>query len=158
MVFLARLFSTGLGIGYSPVAPGTMGALATVIIYWFCPDLSALQLFVFCIVITLIGIFTSSITEKEFQENAGNNSLHDPGIIIVDEIVGMLVALIALPKTLPFIIAAFVLFRFFDIVKPFPIKKIEKLPTGWGIMLDDIAAGIFSNVILQLILVILHLT
>ncbi len=157
MTFLARLISTAFGIGYSPIGPGTMGALATVIIYWFSPELTTLQLVLFCIFITLLGVFTSSITEKEFQKRAGNNKVHDPGIIIIDEIAGMLVALIALPKTLPLVIAAFFLFRFFDIVKPFPIKKIEKLPTGWGIMFDDVAAGIFSNIVLQLIIVIFHL-
>ena len=113
----------------------------------FCPALS----------MSSICTFTSSITEKEFQKKAGNNKIHDPGIIIIDEIAGMLFALIALPKTLPLVIAAFFLFRFFDIVKPFPIKKIEKLPTGWGIMFDDVAAGIFSNIVLQLTLRIFHL-
>ena len=150
----ARIISTGIGIGYFPKAPGTMGSLATIIIFWFCPDLS-LQLFLFfCAIITLVGIIASSITEKEFQQKHGDNNLHDPGIIIIDEVAGMMVALIAIPKTLPMIIGAFVLFRFFDIVKPFPINKVEKLPSGLGIMSDDILAGIFSNIILQIIVLI----
>ncbi|MBC8183322.1 phosphatidylglycerophosphatase A [candidate division KSB1 bacterium] len=150
MTFLARIISTGLGIGYFPKVPGTAGSLATVIVFWFCPDLLTLPFIFLCVFIILVGIITSSITEKEFQQKSGDNTLHDPSIIIIDEIAGMLVALIALPKTLPFVIAAFLLFRFFDIVKPFPVNKAEKLPAGWGIMLDDVVAGILANVILQL--------
>ncbi len=150
MTFLARIISTGLGIGYFPKAPGTVASLATVIVFWLCPGLSALPFILLCVFIILVGIVTSSITEKEFQQKSGDSSLHDPGIIIIDEIAGMLVALIALPKTVPIVIAAFILFRLFDIVKPFPVNKAEKLPTGWGIMADDVVAGILSNVILQL--------
>jgi len=157
MILIARLFSTIFGVGYFPVAPGTMGTLVTVIIYWFFPELTTLQLFLSLIFITFLGVISSSVTEKEFQRNAGDKSLHDPGIIIIDEVAGMLAALIAIPKTLPFVAAAFLLFRLFDITKPFPIKKIEKLPSGWGIMLDDVAAGTLSNIILQITILIFHL-
>jgi len=156
MAFLSRLISTGLGIGYFPKAPGTVASLATVVVYWFCPTVSMLSFLCFCLFIVLIGIVTSSITEKEVQQKSGTNALHDPGIIIIDEIAGMLIALIALPKTVPFVIVAFVLFRFFDIVKPFPVNKAEKLPSGWGIMFDDVVAGILANIILQLSILILN--
>jgi phosphatidylglycerophosphatase A len=150
MKFFARLISTGLGIGYFPKAPGTIASLATVVVYWYSPDISTLFILCFCLCFFLIGVVSSSVTEKEVQQKSGNNALHDPGIIIIDEIAGMLIALIALPKTVPFAIAAFILFRFFDIIKPFPVNKAERLPSGWGIMLDDVLAGIFANIILQL--------
>lgn len=156
MTFLARLLSTGFGIGYSPKAPGTMGALVTVVVYWFCPTRSPLFLFSFSFAVIIIGIITSSITEKEFQNKTANYALRDPAIIIIDEIAGMLTALIFIPKKLPFVIIAFLLFRFFDIAKPFPINRVEKLPSGWGIMFDDVIAGIFSNIILQISLLIFN--
>ena len=89
------------------------------------------------------------------QEKAQDKQLNDPGIIVIDEMAGMLVAFIAIPKELIFIIAAFILFRFFDIVKPFPINIVENLSSGWGIVLDDFVAGIFANIVLQIIILIL---
>lgn len=157
MTLISRLISTGLGVGYFPIAPGTMGTLAAVVVFWFCPQVSIFQLILICLGLTAIGIYSASITEKEMQNKAGSDELHDPGIIVIDEIVGMFVALIAIPKTLNFVIAAFILFRIFDIAKPFPIKKIEKLPSGWGIILDDVAAGLFANIILQIVIIIFHL-
>lgn len=157
MTLISRLISTGLGVGYFPGAPGTMGTLAGVVVFWFCPQVSAFQLILICLGLTVIGIYSASITEKEMQNKVGSDELHDPEIIVIDEIVGMLVALIAIPKTLKFVVAAFILFRIFDIAKPFPIKKIEKLPSGWGIILDDVAAGIFANLILQIGIRIFHL-
>ena len=154
---LSRIISTGLGVGYFPVAPGTMGSLEAVLIYWFSPPI-ALEIFATIILaVTLIGVISSSITEKEVREKSGDSELHDPGIIVIDEIAGMFFALLFIPKSLILVSGAFVLFRFFDIVKPFPVKNLERLPSGWGIMLDDIAAGIMANLLLQLIIMIFNL-
>ncbi|MFZ5518144.1 MAG: phosphatidylglycerophosphatase A [Candidatus Zhuqueibacterota bacterium] len=155
MIFFSRVIATFLGIGYSPVAPGTMGALALAVLYWFLPTLTALQLLgVICVVI-FFGVHCSSVTEKATQEKLGHEKGNDPGIIVIDEVAGMLIALIALPKTLPYVAAAFVLFRVFDIFKPFPVRKFEKLPAGWGIMFDDVMAGIYANLILQIAVFVL---
>lgn len=78
----------------------------------------------------------------------------DPSRVVVDEVVGFWIALFAVPKSLALVAIGFVLFRVFDIWKPFPIRKIETLPQGWGIMADDILAGIYTNVLLRLVLIL----
>ena len=150
MKLLARLISTGLGIGYFPIAPGTMGALAILILYWIMPPISTRELLIIIFVLTIVGIYSATLTEEEVKQKLGSEKGVDPKIVIIDEIIGMLIALVAIPKTAKYVIAAFFLFRVFDIVKPYPIRKIEKLPTGWGIVFDDVMAGIYANLLLQL--------
>lgn len=150
MKLFCRIISTGLGVGYFPFAPGTMGALVILILFWIVPALTPFQLIVVVFALSALGIFTATVTEKEISEKLGSTKGKDPGIIVIDEIVGMLVALIFVPKTISFLIIAFILFRIFDITKPFPIRRIEKLYSGWGIVFDDIAAGIYANLIIQL--------
>jgi phosphatidylglycerophosphatase A len=150
MNFLARIISTGLGVGYSPLAPGTMGALLILIVFWICPEMSSLQLLLVIIGLTVIGIYTATVTEREMQSKVGQDRGRDPGIIVIDEIIGMLIALFALPKTSRFMIIAFILFRIFDIMKPYPARRMEKLPAGWGIVMDDIIAGIYANLAIQI--------
>ena len=154
MKLICRIVSTGLGVGYFPVAPGTMGALATLILFWIAPEFTSLQLSGIILGITIAAVFSATITEREMIASLGAERGKDPGIIVVDEIVGMLVTLVAVPKTARYLIAAFILFRIFDIVKPFPIRKIEKLHSGWGIVFDDIIAGIYANLVIQLIRII----
>lgn len=150
MNYLARIISTGLGVGYFPLAPGTMGSLAILIVYWICPEMNSLQLLLIIIGLTAIGIFTATITEQQMKSKLGQDRGTDPGIIVIDEIIGMLIALIAVPKTTFYLIAAFILFRIFDIVKPYPARKMEQLPGGWGIVLDDLVAGIYANLLIQI--------
>lgn len=150
MKLFARLISTGLGIGYFPIAPGTMGALAILILYWIMPPISNRELFIIIFVLTIAGICSATITEGEVKQKLGNEKGVDPKIVIIDEIIGMLITLVAIPKTTKYMIAAFLLFRAFDIVKPYPIRKIEKLPSGWGIVFDDVMAAIYANLILQI--------
>jgi phosphatidylglycerophosphatase A len=150
MNFLARIISTGLGVGYSPLAPGTMGALLILIVFWICPEMSSLQLLLVIIGLTVIGIYTATVTEREMQSKVGQDRGRDPGIIVIDEIIGMLIALFALPKTSRFMIIAFILFRIFDIMKPYPARRMEKLPAGWGIVMDDVIAGIYANLAIQI--------
>ncbi len=76
----------------------------------------------------------------------------DPGKVVVDELVGQGIAILLIPKTILFYLIAFILFRIFDILKPFPVKQIESLPRGWGIMSDDVMAGIYANIILHIII------
>jgi len=150
MKSVARLISTGCGIGYFPLAPGTMGALAALIIYWIAPQPGNASFFLIIIALMLVGIYSASITERELIARLGAERGTDPKIVIIDEIIGMLVALIAIPKTTKFLILAFILFRIFDIVKPFPARRIEKLPAGWGIVFDDVIAGIYANLLIQI--------
>lgn len=150
MNYLARIISTGLGVGYFPLAPGTMGSLAILIAYWICPELNGMQLAMIIVGLSVLGIYSATITENEMKSKLGKERGNDPGIIVIDEIVGMLIALLLQPKTTFFLISAFILFRIFDIAKPYPARKMEKLRGGWGIVLDDVVAGIYANIVIQI--------
>jgi phosphatidylglycerophosphatase A len=150
MNIFARTIATGFGTGYFPIAPGTVGSLAILIAYWICPEISALQLIMIIIGLTALGIYTATITETEMKKKLGSDKGNDPGIIVIDEIIGMLIALLFIPKTTFFLITAFILFRIFDIAKPYPARTMEKLHGGWGIVLDDVVAGIYANIVIQI--------
>jgi phosphatidylglycerophosphatase A len=145
MNFLHKLIGTGMGLGYIPLAPGTMGSLGGCLVavvikqYTAWPDV----LLVFLIFLFfLIGVYCSDKLETDWGK--------DPSRIVIDEIVGMWIALWALPSGWLYILAAFILFRFFDIYKPLFIRKLENLKGGWGIMMDDVLAGIYANLAIQL--------
>ena len=153
---IARILSTFFGIGYSPLAPGTMGAIAATIIYWYFLPTGGMLWLLALFALTLVGVSLSSITEKEFQDKSGDKNAHDPGIIVLDEVAGVLFALFGISKDFPWVLGALVLFRIFDVVKPFPVNKFEKLPAGWGIMMDDVVAGVIANVILRIAMLFLN--
>lgn len=130
-------------IGYLPVAPGTWGTAAAVIFVMLIP-LSQTALLVFIASGILIGTIAAGTAERLIGET-------DSGHIIIDEFVGFLVSVLFIPHTYGYLASAFLLFRFFDILKPFPIGWIEKeIKGGAGIIADDIIAGIFTNVVLQI--------
>ncbi len=136
----------GLGSGLSPKAPGTMGTIAALPIYWFfLQDLSLAMYLLVLVLTSLIGIYLCDKTAKDLK-------VHDHGGIVFDEWVGMWITLLLVPQGWQWLLLAFVLFRFFDIVKPWPIKYFdEKVAGGLGIMLDDIVAGIIALGCLQAI-------
>lgn len=130
-------------IGYLPVAPGTLGSLASLVLYYFiCHD--ALIMAVVILIVIILGFMTAGRVEKVFGEK-------DPGEIVIDEFAGMLISLYRLPPTMGYVVTGFLLFRFFDIVKPKPIQSLEKLKGSLGIMSDDIIAGVYANIALQII-------
>jgi phosphatidylglycerophosphatase A len=140
---ISKTVSTVFFIGYVPLAPGTFGTLVAMALVWvFRPDI-AWQLGVLAAVF-VIGMITSGITERALRQK---DSKH----IVIDEVAGYLCSVIFLPLTPFYMIAAFVLFRFFDILKPPPVCYFEKLGGGAGIMMDDMAAGIISNILLQIV-------
>jgi phosphatidylglycerophosphatase A len=142
------LFATGFGVGYSPIAPGTLGSLIAIPIYYFLSEIPS-PLYE----ITLIGFFFLSVWISENAEIFFGKK--DDQRIVIDEIVGFLISMLWVPKTLPFIIIGFFLFRFFDILKLFPIRRLErKLKGGFGVVLDDVMAGVYANIILHLIYLI----
>lgn len=141
-----HFFSLGFGSGLSPVAPGTMGTLAAIPIYLLCSNL-ALELY---LALTMagfvIGVYWCGFTSKSL-------GVHDHGGIVWDEIVGFFITMILVPPTITNIVLGFILFRIFDIWKPWPIKVLdEKVHGGFGIMIDDVIAGLFAWGILHLIL------
>jgi phosphatidylglycerophosphatase A len=137
-------FASGFYSGYAPFAPGTAGTLVGIAIYIL---LSKLPLNLYAILTAAIffsGVWLSSMSETILGAK-------DSGIIVIDEIAGFLVTMFALPVKWPTILAAFFLFRAFDVFKPFPIRSIDRhLPGGWGVMLDDILAGVYANLTLQI--------
>ena len=140
IIFLA----TGGLIGFSPVAPGTVGSLAALPLCLLvsCMDVGYASLAVLSLI--LFSIWIAHAAEKI-------ESQKDPKQVVIDEICGMTIALFALPFTPYFIIVGFALFRVFDILKPFPISWVDKkIPGGLGIILDDVIAGIFANGLLRL--------
>jgi phosphatidylglycerophosphatase A len=145
MNYFILLLATGFGVGYFPLAPGTAGTLVGIPIYYFLSDIPS-PLYE----ITLMGFFFLSVWISENAE-AFFGKKDDPRIVI-DEVMGFLITMLWLPKTILFIILGFFLFRFFDILKPFPIRQWErKIKGGFGVVLDDVMAGIYANIILHLI-------
>ena len=145
-----NFIATGFGSGYSPIAPGTAGALLAMLIWWgysllfsHCISIPVLT-FIVIVVFTFAGVWSSSVVEKYWGE--------DPSRVVVDEMVGTWIALLAVPEGAHwgYMLAAFVLFRFFDIVKPLGVRKMESLPSGFGIMADDILAGIYCFIVIYL--------
>ena len=139
------ILATGFGVGYSPVAPGTLGTLLAIPVYYFLSNISSP-----IYEITLIGFFFLSVWISENAEIFFGKK-DDPRIVI-DEMMGFLITMLWVPKTILFVIIGFFLFRFFDILKPFPIRRVDKrLKGGFGVVLDDVAAGIYGNMILQIV-------
>jgi phosphatidylglycerophosphatase A len=137
---LAVLIATVGGTGYAPVAPGTAGSAVAAALLWLIP-FSPRALVVFFVVVTFAGLWAANRAERLLGDK-------DPGAIVVDEVAGLTLALLTLPRTLPVIVAAFVLFRAFDILKPYPADAVQRLPGGAGVMLDDLVAGLYALVAL----------
>lgn len=139
---LSAYFATLGFTGYIPFAPGTFGSAAGfLLVLLLKPDDPTLLYLLTLLFIP--GLFASNHAEKSL----GKDSKH----IVIDELCGYLLTVLFIPKTMPYLIAAFVLFRFFDILKPPPIKMIEKkLSGGAGIMFDDLMAAVYANLCIQI--------
>ncbi len=145
MKWLIKFLATGFYTGYTPIAPGTAGSLIGVIIYLGMYRLSWPLYLLILIVLSLFGICISNkATIYFFKEK-------DSKRIVIDEIIGFLIAMFLIPFKLKFILVAFIVFRVIDILKPFPLRRLEKLPGGWGVMCDDLLAGVYANLIVQAI-------
>ena len=137
--------ATGFYSGYLPKAPGTWGSLVGLLLFFLLHTLT-LQIYLAVVAgIFVLGTFAAGEAEKIMDRK-------DPGLVVIDEIVGILITMIAIPATPLTMALGFILFRIFDIWKPFPIRLIDqRFHGGLGIMLDDIVAGIFSLAILQVL-------
>lgn len=147
MPIFHNIIATGFGAGYFPYAPGTMGAILAMAIYiGLSFTLSYSSLFIvllaLIVVFTVLGVWSGTVSEKYWGE--------DPSRVVVDEMVGQWIVMTAIPQSLgwKYILASLILFRFFDIVKPLGVRKMEQLGGGLGIMADDILAGIYGAMVL----------
>ena len=147
-----KLIASGLGTGYAPIAPGTAGSILGILVFYFFnfvlnklefqqPIILILNL-VAIIIVLLIGVFSIKEVHQRWQ--------HDASQIVIDEIIGVWIAVFAFPFQWQYYLYGFILFRFFDIVKPLFIKKIDRLKSNWSVMLDDVLAGVYANIVLQI--------
>lgn len=149
MKFIALALATVLGTGYAPVAPGTFGSAAGLIVWWLLPASPAVQLAAIVVVFAL-GSWSGSVAETHFKST-------DPGPVVLDEVLGMLITLFMNPVGWAGAILGFLLFRVADIVKPYPANRLEALHGGFGIMADDAMAAVYSNIALRVLLVGAHM-
>src|SRR5476649_1802925 len=148
MTAVALAFATVLGVGYAPVAPGTFGSAAGLLLWWLLPATPAVQIGVI-VVLFVVGSWSGSIAEKHFGRT-------DPGQVVVDEVMGMLITLLFIPVGWPGAILGFLIFRVADIIKPYPANKLESLHGGIGVMADDGMAAIYANLALRVLLIVAH--
>jgi phosphatidylglycerophosphatase A len=140
---VAIALATCFGVGYVPVAPGTFGSLAGLALWLILPTPATLAA---GIVITfLVGAWASGVAEQHFGAS-------DPGPAVIDEVMGMLATMFMNPGGWVSASAGFFLFRLFDVIKPYPANRLERLPGGIGIMADDLMAAIYANLALRVCL------
>ncbi len=147
MKSLSGILATFFGIGFVPLAPGTAASVVTALLYGLVLHDLVRPLYVILVVLLF---FAGTAAAGRYAAELGRP---DPGRIVVDEVCGQLIALAFLPGGWLPVGIAFALFRFFDIIKPWPIRKLEGLPGGWGIMADDAAAGLAAAALARLALI-----
>ena len=148
MKIFSKITATFFGVGYFPVAPGTMTSAIIVLLYkFFLHRLSWPIYLLLFFVLFALGIIVSDVYSRMLKKE-------DPRTVVIDEAAGQLIALFLLSPQWSLCAASFLLFRFFDIVKPYPIKRVETFPGGFGIMLDDIVAAIFAGIVINLFLLL----
>jgi len=142
------LVATFFGVGYLRPGPGTYASAVTMLVWWGVSRFIAASWLlpvavIAAVVITILGIPPSTVVARE-------SGKEDPGFVVIDEVAGQMISLIAVPLNWKYLLASFILFRGFDIIKPFPLRRLERLPGGVGIMMDDVGAGIYVLLLLQL--------
>jgi phosphatidylglycerophosphatase A len=142
---IAMAVATAGYVGYFPIASGTAGSLAGLVVFAFVRwvGVPAFELAMIAVVLVL-GIWSASVAERTLK-------LKDPGPVVIDEVLGMLMTLALLPLSMTGVLVGFVLFRLFDVIKPFPAARLEALHGGMGIMLDDAVAGLYAYVSLRVL-------
>jgi len=138
---LALAVATVGGIGYAPVAPGTFGSIAGLAVWWLLPAWAVVHAIAIAILF-VVGSWAGNVAETHFQKI-------DPGQVIIDEVMGMLITLFLNPVGWAGALLAFFLFRLFDVIKPYPSNRFEALPGGVGVMADDGMAAVYANLALR---------
>jgi len=141
---IVKLLSTFLYLGYLPLMPGTFGSAAGVVLFYWLKG-SLLGHVLCTLFLSGLGFLVSSRAEKLFARI-------DPPFIVIDEVSGMLISFLFVPYNIKLLIIGFFIFRLMDTLKPFPADRIQNAPGSLGIMGDDIVAGFYTNVILQIVL------
>ena len=138
----AVLVATVGGCGYFPFAPGTVGSAAGIVIYLLTRHWSPMWQVALLLIISAVGVWASTETAKHLGRE-------DPGPVVIDEVAGQLLTLLLVAPNWLGIVAAFFIFRVLDIIKPWPAGRFEQLPGGVGIMADDLMAGLYGNLLLR---------
>ena len=142
---LALIIATGGHAGYIPIAPGTGGSALGLVLFSLVRVFGRLDLEFYLVVVVFgLGIWSSTVATRHFGDE-------DPSVVVIDEVVGMLITLLWVPVGWFGVMVGFVAFRAFDIIKPFPTSSAERLPGGWGIMIDDVIAGIYAQMSIRLL-------
>jgi phosphatidylglycerophosphatase A len=139
--FWIRLGATFFFTGHFPVAPATFASLVTLLLWWFLPPLPTIGLLAVIVAVAAVGVPLASRAEEFYG--------HDGKPIVIDEVAGVLLTVVGLGHSLPLFIAGFLLFRVLDVVKPPPAYQLQSLPRGWGIVADDLMAGLYGNLLLR---------
>jgi phosphatidylglycerophosphatase A len=153
-MIMDKQIATFFGIGYTPIAPGTAGALAGGVLFYliiFILNKIGLSFYSTQWIMTLLTVVVLLVSVKAIK-NLNGVWQHDAQQIVIDEVVGVWIAMLFIPVSWLNYLIAFVLFRIFDITKPFFIKKIDRLKSSWSVLLDDVVAGLYANLVLQLII------
>ena len=138
------ILASGFGVGFIPIAPGTMGTLLAIPIYLFFSAIPFPPYELTLIAFFFLASWISGSAQQYWRKR-------DDQRIVIDEMMGFFLTMLWVPKTFLFIFLGFILFRFFDIVKPPPIRRMERFRRGFGVVLDDVLAGVYANVLLHLI-------
>lgn len=146
MINLIKAIATVCGIGYIHKGGGTAASVAFCFVWYFIPALPLWVKLLSLVIILSLGVWSGNKMEKIWGKDSNK--------VVIDEVAGMMLVLIFIPAKQIFILIALVLFRFFDIAKPFGIKKAELLPGGWGVMVDDIIAGIYSLIVIRIAIIL----
>jgi phosphatidylglycerophosphatase A len=141
---IALAIATSFGIGYAPVAPGTWGSAVGIILWWLLPQQTSVQIAA-GVVLFLAGAWSAAVAEGHFNST-------DPGAVVIDEVMGMVVTLAGVPVGWTGAALAFFVFRAFDVIKPYPANRLEALHGGFGVMADDLMAAIYGNIALRIVL------
>jgi len=153
MLKIHKIIASGFGTGYAPIAPGTVGSIIGILLFYLLNQIEInLELSLSTILLVNAGvIFFVALLGVNSIKNVHYVWEHDASSIVIDEIVGVWIAVFAMPHEWKYYLIALILFRFFDIAKPLLIRKLDKMSSDWSVMLDDVLAGLYSLVVIQIL-------
>jgi phosphatidylglycerophosphatase A len=146
MRVVALALATTLGVGFVPYAPGTFGSAAGLLFWWLLPSSLPVQAAAI-VIIFLVGSWSGYVAERHFGAS-------DPPPVVIDEVMGMWITLLLNPVGWQGAVIGFLLFRFFDVIKPYPADRLERLRGGFGVMADDGMAAVYANIALRAVVLV----